>query len=142
MKNGLLKKPDGVCILCRRPGFKKAGLQLRGWNPGYFHPLAKLHLYRFETRNRRTTVRICVNCVHAGLEGFPFLPEKAIAGFQGRGVRLKGETMPRKKVRKKALPAAYSHPAKGDHSEGHDGDFFPDTEDYFCLECQAWLEVR
>ncbi len=27
-----------------------------------------------------------------------------------------------------------------DHSEGHDGYYFPDTEDFFCLECEDWVE--
>ncbi len=27
-----------------------------------------------------------------------------------------------------------------DHSEGHDGYYFPDTDDFFCTECEEWME--
>ncbi len=65
MIKGLLKKPDGICVICRQGGFTKGGLQRRGWNPSYRHRLAKIHLYRFETKHRPSMViRICANCVH------------------------------------------------------------------------------
>lgn len=64
MKDGFRKKPDGHCVLCRRRAFTKGGLQLKGWNHGYKHRLAKLHLYRFHHRNSGMVLRVCVICVH------------------------------------------------------------------------------
>lgn len=64
MIHGLLKKPDGICVLCRRRGYTRGGLEIKGWSRGYLHRLAKLHLYRFEHKNSNRVLRICVNCLH------------------------------------------------------------------------------
>lgn len=61
-----MKKPDGRCLLCKRPGFIHDGTTLKHTNN---RPLARerIHLYTFRRTMTRSNlppaVRICSYCV-------------------------------------------------------------------------------